>query len=104
MTVKVRYLLENGSARVVGERPGGVHVIELGRPAAARTAPWRLRVAADGRPIDLRVAARGGIQTTTWEIYELIPVDGADRLGAHPRSRVVRDADAYERARARLYR
>jgi hypothetical protein len=106
VTTKVKFLLENGSARVDGRERGGSHVITLVQSAAAEAAPWRLRVAPDGRPIDVRVAATEGVQAITWQTYELLRADDADRLltvrGAHPGARIVRDPDAYEAARARM--
>ena len=72
---------------------------------------WTLRVGADGRPQELRIDRGEGtepLETLTWETYEVVPAGSdLDRLttvrGAHPDATVVRDADAFEAAAARLF-
>jgi hypothetical protein len=115
---KIRMILENGGARVVGRRgSNGNETYSIALPddpsgaSGGHAVRWTLRVAADGRPLEVRIESGDGataLETITWDTYEVVPAgDDADRLttlrGAHPDARVVRDAAALDAAAARMF-
>jgi hypothetical protein len=114
---KIRSILEHGDARVVrqpGDHGDETYSIDLPRepdPPGGHAVRWTLRIAADGRPLELRIDSGDGtapLETITWDTYEVVPAGSdLDRLttvrGAHPDATVVRDADALDAAAGRLF-
>jgi hypothetical protein len=99
-------MLRSGQARVAGhERVGRRDALEIVAQGGAQTF---LVDARDYTPIELRTRGTGGGTVLRFAVYERLPVDDASRRllsisAAHVGAPVVRSADAYRAALARLF-